>query len=64
MSSLDPCLFYRIDKEEKNFVTIFLDDTIIFTNKEQNGWRSSFFSRGPFPVPLRQERIDDAAEAT
>jgi len=35
MSNLDPCLFYRINGEETTFVAIFVDDTFIFTSKEQ-----------------------------
>ena len=34
MSEMDPCLFYRIQKDEVTYIVLFVDDTYVFSNDE------------------------------
>ena len=31
---MDPCLFYRIQKDEVTYIVLFVDDTYVFSNDE------------------------------
>ncbi len=36
MSNMDNCLFYRITDEETTFIVLFVDDTLIFSKRQQD----------------------------
>eukprot|EP01036_Dinobryon_divergens_P061863 gene61863-biopygen30763 len=36
MSNMDNCLFYRITEEETTFIVLFVDDTLIFSKRQQD----------------------------
>ena len=35
MSKMDPCLFYRIEGDETTYIMLFVDDTYIYSNKQE-----------------------------
>ena len=35
-SSYDPCLFYRINEHEITYICLFVDDTFVFSNSDEN----------------------------
>ena len=36
MSKMDNCLFYKITEEETTFIILFVDDTLIFSKRQQD----------------------------
>ena len=35
MSDMDPCLFYRVNREETTYIMLFVDDTYIYSNDQK-----------------------------
>ena len=35
MSTMDPCLFYRIQGDEETYIVIFVDDSFVYSNRKE-----------------------------